>query len=303
MWRNVVTVNTNKLPKRVIIDTDTAAEIDDQFAIVHALLSKDKLDICGITAAPFLDNHVTSPKDGMEMSHKEIKNILNLMNMEDEIKTFSGSKKFIKDINSAQSSDATNFIIEQASISAGAGEKLYIICIAALTNIANAILLEPAVAEQIEVIWLGGHPYDHHRNDEFNLTRDIVAAQTVFASNAMRHHVPCDTVAEKLELDLPQLKKLISGNSPIEEYLRDIFKRHLNYRQVTTKVLWDVAATAYLIQPNALKIQLEPKPTLKENYEWDFSAKDNNTIYVVKDLTPHLIFNDLFSKIKQFSKI
>jgi len=38
---------------RVIIDTDTANEIDDQYALAWALLSQDRLKIEGVTAAPF----------------------------------------------------------------------------------------------------------------------------------------------------------------------------------------------------------------------------------------------------------
>ncbi len=42
---------------RVIIDTDTANEIDDQFALAWALLSPDRLDLEGVTAVPFSFAH------------------------------------------------------------------------------------------------------------------------------------------------------------------------------------------------------------------------------------------------------
>ena len=42
---------------RVVIDTDTANEIDDQFALAWALLSPDKLDVVAITAEPFSFAH------------------------------------------------------------------------------------------------------------------------------------------------------------------------------------------------------------------------------------------------------
>ncbi|MEX0276742.1 MAG: nucleoside hydrolase [Ruegeria sp.] len=38
---------------RVIIDTDTANEIDDQYAVAWALLSQDRLNVEGVTAAPY----------------------------------------------------------------------------------------------------------------------------------------------------------------------------------------------------------------------------------------------------------
>ncbi len=44
-------------PARVIIDTDAANEIDDQFAVAWALLSPDRLNLEGVTAVPFSFGH------------------------------------------------------------------------------------------------------------------------------------------------------------------------------------------------------------------------------------------------------
>ena len=44
-------------PVRVLIDTDAANEIDDQFAIAWALLSQDRLRIEAMTVAPFSFAH------------------------------------------------------------------------------------------------------------------------------------------------------------------------------------------------------------------------------------------------------
>jgi purine nucleosidase len=46
---------------RLIIDTDTHNEIDDQFTIAWALLSQDQLDIEGITAEPYSFRHHREP--------------------------------------------------------------------------------------------------------------------------------------------------------------------------------------------------------------------------------------------------
>ena len=44
-------------PVRVVIDADTKNEIDDQFAIAWSLLSKDRLKLEGVYAAPFSFQH------------------------------------------------------------------------------------------------------------------------------------------------------------------------------------------------------------------------------------------------------
>ncbi len=44
-------------PVRMLLDTDTANEIDDQFALAWALLSPDQIEIEGVTAEPFSFQH------------------------------------------------------------------------------------------------------------------------------------------------------------------------------------------------------------------------------------------------------
>ena len=53
---------------RMVLDTDTFNEIDDQFAVVQSLLSPDKLAVEAIYAAPFDNGRSSGPGDGMEKS-------------------------------------------------------------------------------------------------------------------------------------------------------------------------------------------------------------------------------------------
>ena len=53
-------LNNLNLPvgkNKIILDTDTANEIDDQFALAWALLSSDKIDLLGVTAEPYSFQH------------------------------------------------------------------------------------------------------------------------------------------------------------------------------------------------------------------------------------------------------
>ena len=56
-------------PVRLVLDTDTYNEIDDQFAVVYALLSPEKLKVEALYAAPFFNHMSTGPEDGMERSY------------------------------------------------------------------------------------------------------------------------------------------------------------------------------------------------------------------------------------------
>ena len=53
-------LNNLSLPSgrnKMILDTDTANEIDDQFALAWTLLSEDKIDLLGVTAEPYSFQH------------------------------------------------------------------------------------------------------------------------------------------------------------------------------------------------------------------------------------------------------
>ena len=61
---------------RMVLDTDTYNETDDQFAVVHALLSPERLAVEAIYAAPFHNERCDGPGHGMELSYREILRLL-----------------------------------------------------------------------------------------------------------------------------------------------------------------------------------------------------------------------------------
>jgi hypothetical protein len=90
--------------RRVIIDTDAKNEADDQFAIVHALLSPS-LDVRGLIAAHF----GTSRSDrSMQESREEIDLLLDLMGLEGEVTVANGAPAPISDEQTPRESEGTD---------------------------------------------------------------------------------------------------------------------------------------------------------------------------------------------------
>jgi inosine-uridine nucleoside N-ribohydrolase len=74
---------------RVIIDTDAKNEVDDQFAIVHALLS-ESMDIQALIAAQFgTEKSAASMQDSCE----EILKVLHLLNRDGTVPVLHGAEK------------------------------------------------------------------------------------------------------------------------------------------------------------------------------------------------------------------
>src|SRR6187401_2853358 len=79
--------------RRVIIDTDAKNEADDQFAIVHALLSPS-LEVRGLIAAHF---GASRSHRSMDESREEIDLLLDLMNLEQRVTVANGAPTGIAD--------------------------------------------------------------------------------------------------------------------------------------------------------------------------------------------------------------
>lgn len=73
---------------RVIINTDAKCEADDQYAIVHAILSQ-RLQIKGFIGAHFGTRSATS----MQESYEEVEHVLQLMGMRDQYGVYRGTSQ------------------------------------------------------------------------------------------------------------------------------------------------------------------------------------------------------------------
>ena len=122
----------------VVIDTDTFNEVDDQYAIVYALRSPDRMDVKAIYAAPFDNEKCHGPKEGMELSYKEIFNILTLAGEEEMKKNvYRGSERFLDPATyDPVESEAARDLVERAK-NYSEDNPLYVIALGAITNIAS----------------------------------------------------------------------------------------------------------------------------------------------------------------------
>jgi len=117
---------------RMVLDTDTYNEIDDQFAVVYSLISPEKLDVEAIYAAPFFNSRSLGPGDGMEKSLNEVLRLLERLKVSPENFVFKGSTEYLSDYKNPCKSDAVSDLIERAM--KPNDEPLYVVAIGAITN-------------------------------------------------------------------------------------------------------------------------------------------------------------------------
>jgi inosine-uridine nucleoside N-ribohydrolase len=282
----------------VVIDTDAYNEIDDQFAISYALRSPERLNVQALYAAPFLNHRSTSPEDGMVKSEKEIHKLLTLLGEEREV--YAGSRTYLPDENTPVISPAAEDLSRRA-MAYSPEEPLYVVALGAITNVASALLLNPAIADRIVVVWLGGHALEWPDNREFNMQQDVAAARVIYGSGAPLVMLPCCGVVSAFTTTGPELDHWLRGKNALCDYLvQNTVDEAESYArgQAWSRVIWDVTAVAWLLNDGHrfMADRLISTPVPQYDHHWHITADAPLCRYV---FTIHRdsLFTDLFTKL------
>lgn len=274
----------------IVLDTDAYNEVDDQFAIAHAIRSDH--DVEALYAAPFDNDRSEGPADGMEQSYEEIGRILDELGESRPV--FRGAGSFMDAPDDYVDSAAVFDLIDRAR--EPREDPLYVVAIGAATNVASAVAADASIADEIAVIWLGGTPHDWHTAAEFNLSQDVAAARMLFDSGVPLVHVPTVNVAEHLRTTLSELRELL-GDDGIGSFLYD---RVADYEHagegVWSKVIWDLAATAVLATPDAVETSVVHSPILTDGETWSHDP-DRHVVRVVRRIDRDAVFRDFAERV------
>ena len=282
----------------IVIDSDAYNEVDDQFAIAYALRSRDRLNVKAIYAAPFFNDHSKSPLDGMEQSYNEILTLLELTG--DSVPVFRGSGEFLSDESTPVFSDAARDLVARA-LTYSPAKPLYVLAIGAITNVASALLINPRIADNIVVVWLGGHAHHYHHNREFNLKQDIAAARVVMQSGAPFIQLPCHGVVDAFTVSRLELLNLIKGKNALCDHLADYTIAQITEErgsEVWTKVIWDAVAVAWFFNDDGTLMHSRVINAILPSYDGLYEEKPIDTqIGYVFAIRRDAIFNDMLEKL------
>lgn len=287
---------------RMIVHTDCKNEADDQFALVHHLLTQ-KFIVRGIVAGHF----DASPKmyrsgKSASVSLQEVKKILRLMDAED-IPAYLGAETPLEDENTPVVSDGARFIIEEAM--RDDPHPLYIACQGALTDLASALLIKPEIASRITAVWIGGATYPTG-GFEFNLFQDIAAANVVMKSQMPFWQIPGDAYRTMM-VTLSELQLQVEPCGEIGHYL---FNQLLEVNEELSDMPdWPNGETwclgdsptvgVFLNDANSPDLFSEyPAPRIDYGdmtYHFD---SPNRKIRVYRSIDSRLILADMFAKLR-----
>lgn len=287
--------------RRVIIDTDAKNEADDQYAIVHALLS-DTLDVRGIVPAHFGTERT---ERSLAESRAEVDLLLELMGLTGEVVVADGATGALPDSRTPADSDGARLIVEESKL-ASADDPLFVAFLGPLTDMASAILLDPEIVHRdVIVVWIGGmgHGVDwNYPAVEFNLRNDIPAANLVFASGITVWQIPA-TIYSMVSVGYAELEEKLRGTSPLADYLIDQlmeWNAAHHGEPIEHRSLGDSPAISVVLNPRGGVSRTIPAPRF--SLEGGYLPGSGHPVRVFESIDIRYLLEDMFAKIRRFGR-
>ena len=281
---------------RLIIDTDAKNEADDQYAIVHALLTP-KFIIKGIIAAQFGTRRT---HESMNESFLEIQKVLKLMNVENNYRIEHGYEKSLFADDEIITTEGSELIINEAL--SNDAKRLVCIFLGPLTDMAIALNKCPEIENKVTVIWIGGGVWPNG-GDEFNLSNDIIAANIVYKSNVELWQVPRNMYS-RVRVSLAELQRKVQPCGEIGNYL---FEQMVEFNNAMGNnpgwplgeswALGDSAAIGLLIDDQNFNYDLVPAPFVRDDMSY-CHENGNRLIRMYNSIDSRFILEDFFSKME-----
>jgi len=157
---------------RVLFVNDLSGDPDGLFAAVHAILSPS-IELRGIVGTS-AGNRQENAQGAADLA----KEMLRLTGRAGKVPVFAGSEKKLAAPGTPDRSPGAQAIVDEA-MRTDSALPLYVAVGGGLTELASALMIEPAIARKLTLVWIGGDPYPAG-GKEFNFSVDPIAAQHVF---------------------------------------------------------------------------------------------------------------------------
>ncbi|MEO0471356.1 MAG: nucleoside hydrolase, partial [Bacteroidota bacterium] len=124
----------------------------------------------------------------------------------------------------------------------------------ALTNVASAVFIEPSIADQLKLYWLGTG-YDFEKGimsrTDFNCMMDQQAVDILLHSEVELHIIP-HNVALAMEFSYAECEANMRGKHGLGDFLCDRWYQHLDGLRVK-RWIWDLGIVGAMIHPEWAK--------------------------------------------------
>lgn len=306
-------------PLPVVIDTDAANEIDDQFALAWAALAPERLQLLAVHATPFSFAHRRAalgrtlrdpspfqpPQQGMQRSLAEAERILQLLPGAAQVPVLAGSPGYLPGPGQPLDSPAARDLIARA-LARPADQPLVVLVLGCPTNVASALLIEPELVRRLVVVWTSGWPsHAPHPNHSFNLEQDLHATRVLLDSGVPLVYLPGFHVGAQLRLSLPEVERWVQPCGALGAALHHLFTHNPLWELqgisdffAHSWVMWDLICIAWVINPAWVPGELRPTPRLGHDLRWQHDDT-RPLMFEAFGVRRDALFGDFFRRLAQ----
>ncbi len=298
----------------VIFDTDANNELDDQHALAYLLLNGNTFKVSGITV------NATYSGGEVNQHYAEAERVVKLCGLFNKIPVFRGADGKFKDIKGRTDSaffdgyEAVNFIIETSKKKRK--EKLLIIAVGKLTNIALALKKEPSLSNSVEIVWLGSNypePGEYNQDNDTAAMNFILNTDVPFQMVTVRYGRPSGTAAvtvtqNEINMNMPgkgpEISGFVTGRHGgrfkcFGDYSVSLFK-HIDYHgDPPSRSLFDMAAVAIVKNPGWAESKTIPCPRLVNN-KWIEQPDNERKIVIWENFSKEKIISDFYYSLDNY---
>ena len=305
----------------VVIDNDATNEVDDQLAIVWALLRPDRLRVRALHACPYafgpqlleepafltdVDRAAiaamgvraeslrrVTAEEGMLAAAEECRRMTALVGV--DVPVVEGSREMMRDPETPVRSDAVDSLVALAHEDREG--PLYVLGIGAATNLACAVLVDPSIRERVVVVWTAAYPsFWPHPNASFNMAQDLHASRVLLEAGVPLGYLPGYYVGEHLRISKPELEAHVRGTGPVGDALYELCltNRHISDVPGSSKVMWDLIDVAWVLEPSWVGTHVVSTPHLSEDLRWTDAGPGRHVMREGTGINRNAVWGDFY---------
>lgn len=197
-------------------------------------------------------------------------------------------------------SEAAQFVIDEAMKEDEL--PLYILCIGAVTNVAQALRAESQIADRVTIVCIGGNPIGcSDPGWEFNFGNDVEAANIVLHSGAKVWLIP-NNVYGTMHIGFAEIQQRIYPHGEIGKLLYENLVAFYSSENAAWSAgeswsLGDSPAVGVVLEPNCGSFMECPAPRVNEDISYSY-PEGTNTIRVYTSINSRFIIEDFISKLQ-----
>ncbi len=244
----------NPKTTKILIDSDSGNEIDDLYAIARALTAPE-LEIIGLNSAHW-EFHPEAGDSSVDVSQGLNDDLLRYFK-KSFIPHKRGAEGMLRfwDEPIPRPSAASEFIIEKAREMEGK-DKLNVVTLGAVTNVASAIIMDPEIIPKIRLYSMA-FKYDPKfkvwNKNEFNVRGDLDAMDVLLNTDGLEMFIMTATTSQNFIFTKEETRKYLQRKGPEWDFLLNKWEE--KFPDSDTWIMWDVALIEAIINPDLVKLE------------------------------------------------